>query len=473
MRLIFVLIISVSFTSFGFSQCKKFDVLDKLFEKQQYQKAVDKAVNIAKKEKYEAYPYYFLTKLYFYRYQKENQLLYLTSALNSAFRAQNRDKEKACLKDFESVLSNLRKVSEQLADSLYEHEEKDNAVVYFELILKIYGDTTQNYASILNAEPELITNNLSATNTQAYRDLVKISKEELENLNQVNADGVKIGRWIKFYENGQAAYNVFFKNGKPYGDYYRYHENGARKAYLHYSENKLASVTLYNEDTSIIANGFYNGSKKDSTWIYYYKNGLKSAEINYNLGLENGRAKVFFPDGNLLEELDWKNGVKEGIWRQFYPSNKKRLEARYVNNEKNGSFFMYFENGAYDAKGKYLNGLRHGQWDIYDKSNRIIDSKLYTNGKLPIEVKLDSLKNELNVQTALFNQAKRKNKSVEEIRLLNAKIIALKKEIVELQMQSPEELENIDLKFIDEAQPASADPMNYINNPQEYIRNNR
>jgi antitoxin component YwqK of YwqJK toxin-antitoxin module len=473
MRLVFVAVFSFLFIPSLYSQCKKIDALDKLLDKQQYQKANDKAEELAKKEKSEAYPYYFLAKLNLVQFEKNSQLIYLSSSLNSAFRAINRDKSKACWNMFDSTLIPLRKHAETIADSFYEASNMDNAKMYYDLIAKVYGDTTKNYLSILF--PKIEEHTTSAVNeySQAKLDFEAIPKDELIKLNQSDANGIKQGRWIKFYENGLMAYNVYFVDGKPVGDYYRYHENGARKAFLHYDKNGFASVSLFDDDTTRIADGFYKGINKDSLWTYFYPDGKKAITVSYSMGVENGRSKTFYQEGNLLEELDWVNGKKNGIWRQFYPNNQKRLETKFVNNEKNGPFYLYHENGAFDEKGTYKNGLRNGRWEYYDKSNNIIKTEFYKDGKLPIEVSLDSLNAELNIQTALFEQAKKTNKSVEEIKAINSKIIEIKKEIAILEPQSPDEKENTKLKFLDEKQPASADPMNYVNNPLEFIQNNK
>lgn len=473
MRYILVLIVFLLGSALVFGQCQKYEALDKLLEKNQYQKAVEKADEIAKKEKSAAYPYYFQAKVNFIQFQQNAQFIYLTASLNAVNRAINRDKQKKCWLDFESDLANIRTKSSFVADSLMLAGDQKQGLFYCEQVAIIFGDTTNQYMLYLKksfAEEQLVQ--LQGTN-QAAIDFSKIPADELKNINLIDANGLKTGHWIKFFPNGNMAYHVVFNNGKPIGEYYRYHENGARMAYLFYYENGFAEASLFNEDTSLLATGYYWGINKDSIWTYFYQDKTIAAQISFRMGLENGRAKVFYQDGTLLEELDWEIGKKNGIWRQFYPNGNKRLETKFLNNQKQGPFIMYHDNNAYDMKGSYNNGLRDGTWQFFDQSGKLLSTLVYSMGKLPIEVELDKLTNELNSQTILYESAKKQNKSVEEIRKLNSSMESLKKKILELEAKSPQEIETKELRYLDEPLPASEDPMNYLNNPLEFINKNK
>jgi len=473
MRYIWFFIIFFTSTSMSIGQCEKFEALDKLLEKNLYQKAIEKADEIAKKEKSAAYPYYFQAKINFIQYQQKTQFIYLTASLNAVNKAVNRDKQKKCWSDFESDLTKIRTQSAYIADSLMLAGDQKQGLFFCEQLASIFGDTANQYKLYLSKSMSEVQAVQSNGVSLAALDFSKIPANELNTINLTDANGLKTGRWIKFFPNGNMAYHVIFQNGKPIGDYYRYHENGARMAYLYYYENGFAEASLFNEDTSLLATGYYWGINKDSIWTYFYPNGTKAAEIAYKMGVENGRAKVYYQDGSLLEELDWVNGQKDGLWRQFYPSGKKRLETKFINNQKNGPFIMYQENNAYDMKGTYKNGLRDGTWQFFDQSGKLQRTELYTMGKLPIEIELENLTNELKTQTILYESAKKQNKSVEEIRKLSSNIESLKKKILELEAKSPQEIETKELRYLDEPLPASEDPMNYLSNPLEFINKNK
>ncbi len=467
MKKIILLFTAISFfVSSIFAQCDEVKSLSKMAKKSDYHKTLEKAKIIARKDTKNAYPYYFITQLTVSEFSQTHKVKYLNQALAYAVRAKNRDKKEACSSVFAPTLDSLKKRATDRADSLYSTKNKEDAVFYYDYIAKIYGDTTDNYRSLLMPA----TQNINTTKTQAQRDLAKFSKEELQNLNKTNSQRQKTGLWIKFYDNGQPAYIVFFKNGKPFGNYWRYHENGARKAHLNYDAQGYASAELYNQDTSLLAKGFYLGRNRDSIWNYFYPNDNIAAEYNYKKGQKNGRSKIFYPDKQILEILDWKNDKKEGLWRQFYPNGKVRMEARYKNNQKNGLFYLYYQNGSYDTKGHYVKGLRDGIWTYYDDGNHLKKKEIYKNGKLPIELEIDSLEIELRLQEQVFKLSKEQKKSVEDLQKVNSKIRKIKAQLAKLEVQSPDEKENQELEYLDKKLPASEDPMNYINNPQEFFR---
>ena len=291
------------------------------------------------------------------------------------------------------------------------------------------------------------------TKTQAELDFEKIPKEKLKNLNQKDENGNRTGLWIKFYENKIPAYIIYFKAGKPIGEYLRYHENGARKARLFYNKDGYASAQLFDENKTLLASGTYAGINKDSIWKYYYSDGKIAAQYSYKMGAKDGRSFIYYPNGQILEELDWKNNQKDGIWRQYYETGKKRMECRFENNLRNG--------------------LQDKTWTYYDKYNKLIKTEEYVNGKLPIEIKISELEDSLNVNESLLKIYIAKKKSVEEIQKINLKIKTIKAELKKLEAQSPSEKESNELKVLDKKAPASEDPMNYINNPQSYIRNHK
>jgi len=467
---LFISFFSLFFYSFSvLSQCTQVTKLDKLAQKGNFNKTKEKADDWIKKDKKNAYPFYLVMQEANKQYQQTKKRQYLNFSLFYAKRALTRDKKKECIDKFQIELSSIKKESLSFADSLYNIKSIDQATFYYNLIAQIYSDTTTNYKKILASEKE----NINKSKTQAEIDFEKIPKEKLQHLNKKDENGNRTGLWIKFYENKLPAYIIYFKAGKPIGEYLRYHENGARKARLFYDKDGYAFAQLFDKNKTLLASGSYTGINKDSIWKYYYSNGKLAAQYSYKMGVKNGRSFIYYPNGKILEELDWKNDQKEGIGLQYYESGKKRMEYRFENNLRNGAFYLYHENGIYDTKGYFKDGLQDKTWTYYDKYNKLIKTEKYVNGKLPIENKISQLEDSLQVNEGLLKIYIAQKKSVEEIQKINIKTKTIKAELKKLEAISPSEKESKELKVLDKKAPASEDPMNYINNPQSYIRNHK
>ena len=119
-------------------------------------------------------------------------------------------------------------------------------------------------------------------------------------LNQTDEKGLKQGHWQKVFDNGNTAYDVYFKNDQPVGIFKRFHKNGNVESILNYKENSMrATAEVYDENGVLTAKGMYNGKEKDSIWNYFgkQKNIIKTEE--YRLGKLNGKSSIFYKDGKI------------------------------------------------------------------------------------------------------------------------------------------------------------------------------
>ena len=72
------------------------------------------------------------------------------------------------------------------------------------------------------------------------RELIKSGK-----INVVDDKGLKQGKWMKVHTTGKLAYEVFFKDDKPIGEYKRFHLNGKLSVLLNYEENSDFSAAEF------------------------------------------------------------------------------------------------------------------------------------------------------------------------------------------------------------------------------------
>lgn len=242
-------------------------------------------------------------------------------------------------------------------------------------------------------------------------------------VNYTDINGMKQGHWRKVYENGNIAYEGYFKDDKPIGNFKRYFEKGGVSTDLYYDEiTSLCRAKLFHPNKKIAAEGNYYEKKKDSIWNYYTVQGDLIAKESYDMGIRQGKFYRYYPDGTLSDEKTYKDDKLNGPWRRFYPSGNPRIEAMYKNGKRHGLFQTYFENGRVQISGAYNMDQRDKSWIFY----------------------LDDGKEDYRME---YNKGKPQNPELLE----------------ERQRKEFEEFEQ-NRHFL-------KDPANYMRNPEEYLRN--
>lgn len=214
----------------------------------------------------------------------------------------------------------------------------------------------------------------------------------------------KVGTWKSFYENGKPyteeyfvlneqhgiskTYNEIdgslqreatFKNGVLDGPTKVYGENNLLAYQLNYKNGSLLSYTYTGKDGNLVAEiPFVNGT---GNLVAYYKNGTKSAEINFidydihgnrllffssgkpyivssrEFGSETGTRKVYYPNGQLESETQYYLNDAHGINREFYPTGKPKCEEFYYMDELHGECKYYNEQTGKLTIRKYYYGI--------------------------------------------------------------------------------------------------------------------
>ncbi|MDR3259465.1 MAG: toxin-antitoxin system YwqK family antitoxin [Fusobacteriaceae bacterium] len=103
-------------------------------------------------------------------------------------------------------------------------------------------------------------------------------------------DGVLDGEEI-WYSNGEPNMVYVFKNGKLNGDSYIYYDDGKVKGIQSYKDDKILAMSAFN------------------------KNGKSIYQATFTNG--TGDWKLFWDNGNPLEEGHYINWKKDGDWKRF------------------------------------------------------------------------------------------------------------------------------------------------------------
>ena len=112
--------------------------------------------------------------------------------------------------------------------------------------------------------------------------------------------------------------------------------------------------------------GLFQNGKKHKRWLVKICNDATRYEINYDMGIMNGRYKVYISltqkKDTVFYETTFTNGT--GIWKDFH------------------------SNGDIKEVGEYKSNKKEGEWLIYDKGNILCEKWYYENG---ISVKMERI----------------------------------------------------------------------------------
>ncbi|MFV0505609.1 MAG: toxin-antitoxin system YwqK family antitoxin [Bacteroidales bacterium] len=213
-----------------------------------------------------------------------------------------------------------------------------------------------------------------------------------QDVNKLNSDGKKTGKWIVKYENGRTKYEGTFEDGRPVGEMKKYYRSGIMSAKLVYSPNSdSTSAELFDNAARPLASGTYLGTRKVGQWQYFH-NGTLSYKQDYRNDSKDGKRYVYFDDGSVFEISTWSNSVLSGEYKTFFAKNGGMAsEALYINGSLNNEAKTYHKNGNIESKGIYKNGKQEGNWEYFNEQGKHIYTLTYTDGIMQANSTYDSI----------------------------------------------------------------------------------
>jgi len=107
--------------------------------------------------------------------------------------------------------------------------------------------------------------------------------------------GVRVGTWVSYYDNGQKA---------------------TEKSYIQGLEEGL--FVSWNDSGQKILEGYFHAGEQEGWWVTYYDNGQKEQQQCYVRGLSQGLYQAWYDDGQKQSEGNYYAGEREGTWRSWY-----------------------------------------------------------------------------------------------------------------------------------------------------------
>jgi len=217
----------------------------------------------------------------------------------------------------------------------------------------------------------------------------------------ISSEGIMIngnpdGYWKSYFENGKLKSEGNRKHFELDSTWKFFNEDGKLILEVEYKNGRKNGIKTTNLDREITKENYRNDIKEGMTRIYTPDHKLKM-EIPFVNGLEQGFAKEYSADGNIISLIEYKRGfvidrltinrkdknnLKQGRWYTFYESGSVKQEGMYKDDKKNGYFKEYTEAGDLISVSKYVNDIRQEEAEEVTKLD--VQNEYWPDGKIKV-----------------------------------------------------------------------------------------
>lgn len=147
-------------------------------------------------------------------------------------------------------------------------------------------------------------------------------------------NNIKQGPWQSWHTNGQLKDSGIYINNHLTGAWYSWNDSG-----------RLISIHHYLDSTHIktVPRGTVNPREKHPA--------ILSGDTS--IGILDGPAMTFYPNGQMRDSGTYKLNRKEGTWKYWYSNGHLESVGTYVHNAQEGEWEYYRETGIRSSREKY------------------------------------------------------------------------------------------------------------------------
>lgn len=245
--------------------------------------------------------------------------------------------------------------------------------------------------------------NVNFLSSQPYQKVLRIfARDEQGNIRSVVTT---------YFENGNPKQFLEILNGRAFGTYCEWHENGkmslntkiiggspdvtaiAEKTWLFDGESDA-----WDEEGNQIAAIFYNQGVLEGISVYFHPNGTVWKKIPYIKNQIDGTVEIYKCNGDLLQQMTYCQGVRNGpsirYWNCDQISSQEdfcrdKLEnGQYFDKDgnliaevKNGTGFraLFTKEGIQEIQ-EYVNGAIEGKVKVFNQEGRLKRTYNVKNG---------------------------------------------------------------------------------------------
>jgi uncharacterized protein len=210
------------------------------------------------------------------------------------------------------------------------------------------------------------------------------NEEHIKLVKKKEADILAFSNWAEGYIDRVQEVRMTEINGKRQEMHYWYDENKHSVLLISNTNpqnGKLRGYSEYYFSTGMLSSKgiFDENGDKQGLWTFYYFNGSKSQETNFNNGLMDGAFKLFYKDGTLKSEGKAVNGKLQGQRKDYNKAGLINSIYYYKDDQQEGKFFSYLANGDKDYEAKYEKGNLTDSLCEYYFANQLASVKMQKN----------------------------------------------------------------------------------------------
>lgn len=168
-----------------------------------------------------------------------------------------------------------------------------------------------------------------------------------DKINQVDANNLKQGYWIRTDETNNKQEEGGYINNKKEGIWKKYYPSGKVKSEITYKSSRPNGYAkFYYENGNISEEGIWKGNKWTGDYKFYHQNGNVAYEWQYNeKGKRTGVQKYYHENGNIMIEGEWTEGKEAGTVKEFYADGSLKSVKRFENGNLDVSTVKNYDKG--------------------------------------------------------------------------------------------------------------------------------
>ena len=192
------------------------------------------------------------------------------------------------------------------------------------------------------SEKEIDATNLVERNGKTYK---------------INSDKTYSGKVIKKSENGQFIFVGQYDDGLKNGKWINYFSNGQISSTTNYSKGKLNGLKeVYNKSGQLISKGNYDNDKKNGEFLTFYDDGKNKFKGNYISGKQDGIIEKWYENGQERSKITFSEGELNGSYKEFSKSGYLKIECNYKNGILDGQYTKWYTKDTKQKVLQYVNG---------------------------------------------------------------------------------------------------------------------
>jgi len=162
-------------------------------------------------------------------------------------------------------------------------------------------------------------------------------------------------RWTEYYKSGFKQRDCFLVNDT--GWCIKYYETEQLEDSMFFMGNTFAVVKHWFENGQLAHSVGWKNNQFDGELLDYYENGQLKQKGFYKKGQFDGQGEYWYPSGKLNGIVNYQNGVTTGRQITYFENGQTQVEAFTVDGKLEGEQKIYNEQGKLVKDAFYKNGM--------------------------------------------------------------------------------------------------------------------